>query len=525
MNATAMAEQTEDYIDCGSDDDDDLYDDGYFEEQLSFAFMSERARGRTDADNSHTGHNDDAAAYAEAAYPETDANGLGSEDLNAIALGTPGIAIYSVVDVVEALKASGAATTYPGWPIALAYAEAQMAFANAAVNPPSLVTTVYRSQPAIEDEVMPQDGDPRASADVISPDADDVYVSVSDAPTDRVLIDKTQNPVVALMRRGRKARRPTITLDAEDAPGNELSRLKRLLGLYEDERGPCRRLLIADEGMIRRLRDLDGIAPSFMKVTGVVRRAALFSRLTGTGLVVPPVLLSGPPGVGKSFFCDQVALAIGSSMTKIAVGAVRDLAILGYEPIWKTANVGFMTKALLACDTASPIVLLDELEKAFSGYDKAPLDPLLSLLERETARSLNDNYLGIPFNFSSCIIFASVNEPEILSAPLRDRFLHVPIARPTRVQMLAIARGMLLTRLQAYGGRIGMPDDKVIAALALHHPRRAARIIELSFGLMAEAERTRLTVEDVIGAGGLIDLDVERPSMMGFVPLRVAEED
>ena len=517
-----MVYENEDYNNCGSDDDDAAPPDTHREAQLSFAFMAFQKNSRPDAEGVDIAPDDDAEYDPELFGAAVRNQHVSDDPVLSDLLLTPSIAIFSMVDVVEALKVSGAATTYPGWANVLAYAEDQMAFVHAAVNKPAPVPKPAAGHVADDNEL--QAAKSSEPTNEHAPTEGSATAPAFKAQADHVPNKHTEQLVYALVRRARTTRRPTINLDGEEAPGNELPRLKRLLSLFEDERGPRRRLLIADQAMIDRLSDLDRIAPSFKKVTALVRRAALLSRMTGTGLVVPPVVLSSPPGVGKSFFCDQIAHAIGSSMTKVAVGAVRDLAILGFEPIWRTANIGFVTKALLACDTASPVFLLDELEKASTGFEKAPLDPLLSLLERENAKSLNDNYLGIPFNFSHIIVFASVNDAGALSGPLRDRFMHIPIARPTREQMLTIARSMLTIRIRSFRGLIAMPDDKVVAALTQYHPRRTARIIDLAFGLMAEADRTTLTVEDVIGAGELIDLDAERPNSMGFVPMRVVED-
>ncbi|MBY0611099.1 MAG: AAA family ATPase [Beijerinckiaceae bacterium] len=512
------------FTECHSDDLDGFDTESLIDYQLAFAFMAQDGGIDLSEDEDGGRGPHGKSAYSIVAWPGRNRDVPPVDDDDAEdALAAPGIAIFSLVDIVEQLKMSGAASTYGGWDEVLSYAQEQMAVIDLAAGQSGVATVRSSAEPSGEASAPPAADGPGSTGDASNgPEA--ATVEVSAAPPDARAIDPTLRVRLRLARRAR-ACRPSISISEEDAPGNAYPRLKRLLALYDDERGPRRRLLIADDAMIDRLGALDRIAPSFVKVTGVVRRAALLSRLTGTGLNVPPVLLSGPPGVGKSFYCNAVASAIGSSLTKVAVGAVRDLAILGYEPIWKTANTGFVTKALLASDTGSPVILLDELEKAFVGYDQAPLDPLLSLLEPETARSLNDNYLGVPFDFTGIIVFASVNGPEALSEPLRDRFLHLPIARPTRAQMLSIARTMIELRLKAYGGLIKMPDEAVVAALARHPPRRAARIIDLSFGLMAEAGRASLTVEDVTGAAELIDLDADRRGKMGFVPLRVVEHE
>jgi|APMI01.1.fsa_nt_gi ATP-dependent Lon protease len=94
-------------------------------------------------------------------------------------------------------------------------------------------------------------------------------------------------------------------IDLEFPPcgsANEDYRFRFLHSLAVDPRLGCRNLLLVDAAILIRLQALATAAPNFADAIGAVIRAANLSFLGSSPLALPPILLLGPPGIGKSFF-------------------------------------------------------------------------------------------------------------------------------------------------------------------------------------------------------------------------------
>ena len=129
--------------------------------------------------------------------------------------------------------------------------------------------------------------------------------------------------------------------DVLQQPTPEGERARYLKRILFDQRGAERELVIADGGMIARLRKLAAIAPNFAAAVGVVTRAARLSLLSGKPLVVPPILLLGPPGIGKTFWARACAKAIGVPHAEYSMNVQDDPGgLVGHSLSWRAARPG-----------------------------------------------------------------------------------------------------------------------------------------------------------------------------------------
>ncbi len=82
----------------------------------------------------------------------------------------------------------------------------------------------------------------------------------------------------------------------------------QMLARYRDDPDlTWRKHLVADAGMPARLRALATGASNMSGAIELVRRAAVISRHTGTPLRVPPLILVGQPGTGKTRIAGMIA--------------------------------------------------------------------------------------------------------------------------------------------------------------------------------------------------------------------------
>jgi len=290
--------------------------------------------------------------------------------------------------------------------------------------------------------------------------------------------------------------------ERESATYEEGVRLAALRRLSADPRGPERRLLIGDPDMLGRVEELKATSPHFTPVIEVAARAVQLSAMTRTGLRLPPMLLLGSPGIGKTYLAKRLAAALSTSAHVIPMNAVTDAALLlGHPTSWKGAKQAEVTRVLVEADCASPVFLLDEVDKTLTHRDEPePLNVLLTLLERENAARLRDEYLLIHFDVSHAVFLLTANATDTIPEPVLDRLLVFDVPRPSREQLLGIVRSIFADLAESLDGHIAEPEPAVIELLARRNPRRVRRILELALGFAAAENRRTLKAADVLAA-------------------------
>ena len=151
--------------------------------------------------------------------------------------------------------------------------------------------------------------------------------------------------------------------------------------------GFARRQLIADETKLERLRALKDEAPNAARVVEIAERAALLSRHAGSPLQMPPILIVGPPGAGKSFVARRLAGALAAPLTVIDGATTTDRGpLVGHDVGYRGAGPGKIASALLEGSTASPLILFDEVDKVlgYNGYATARRSPRSSRTDNGT---------------------------------------------------------------------------------------------------------------------------------------------
>lgn len=206
---------------------------------------------------------------------------------------------------------------------------------------------------------------------------------------------------------------------------------------------------ILSEGAVRRISplpdpevwgDLLEQFPNFNKVTAKIQSLAMIGKLGGGRPVpIPPLLLVGPPGIGKSAYLKKLAHILGVGITFMDCSSQSSASSLaGLSFTFKSGCLGPVAKLLCFGSEANPLFILDEIEKSATGRDHGNiLDALHNLLERVTAKDFSDEGLGVEFPIDTSWItwIATANSLDGIPPSLLSRFLVYSIDPPSQGEM------------------------------------------------------------------------------------------
>ncbi len=270
--------------------------------------------------------------------------------------------------------------------------------------------------------------------------------------------------------------------------------------------GLFRRHLVADAGTLARVAAVASEAPNAAQVVDVVTRAATLSWRAGSPLRLPPLLILGEPGSGKTRFARRIAAALGATSTTIDGGSTTDRGpFVGHDAGYRGGGPGRVARALLDGSTTGPVVVVDEVDKV-SAYAQGvrPLDALLPLLEPGTAGQFVDTYITLSMRAEGVNWIMTANGVAGLPAPLLDRVIVVAMPRLGRAEARDAIRRMFAALLAEYGLPDAALGDAALDRLQAVGLRQAGRALSLALGPALAAGRPAPDTSDVAGAAALV---------------------
>lgn len=149
---------------------------------------------------------------------------------------------------------------------------------------------------------------------------------------------------------------------------------------------------------------------------------------------LPPLLLSGPPGIGKTTYVRRLAELSGVVFRVLPLaGMSSSMLIKGASRGWSSARPGLVLELIKQTGVANPVIVLDELDKAGgSSWNGNAQDALLGLLEPSTTDGYVDDFLQGPADLSWVSWIATANETWKMSGPLLSRLQEIKVPSPRR---------------------------------------------------------------------------------------------
>jgi len=241
--------------------------------------------------------------------------------------------------------------------------------------------------------------------------------------------------------------------------------------------------------------------PNFTEVLEDIRKHLALCVGSNDSIELPPMLLLGEPGIGKTHFARKLAQLLGTGFGFVPMSSLTAGWVLsGASSQWKNAKPGKVFDTFLNGEYANPVIVVDELDKASSDGQYDPLGALYELLEVETATRFVDEFVELPIDASGAVWLATANDAGGVPEPLLNRLTVYEIDRPDDAGSLRIARTIYSEVRNAHDWGRQFPEslsDCALDKLAGLPPREMRRAVQSAFGNAKLAGRDEVTPDDV----------------------------
>lgn len=243
----------------------------------------------------------------------------------------------------------------------------------------------------------------------------------------------------------------------------------------------------------KHLQVLDGLQvdfPNFNNVIEHLRTDLMLQIRLKSPLRFSPLLLLGPPGVGKTAFARELAARLKFVYQEHSISSLSGSFVLaGSYRTWSSADIGLIAKLMLELEDGQGIFfLLDELDKMQEAGRNHPLGPvLLSVLEPRQAENFYDEYLALKLNIAPVFSWiATANDVHKVPDPMRSRLQIMEVRPPSKGEMPAVLRSIDRNLRQAeprWEKAFALLEADALKAMEMLVPRVACSVLRATYGL------------------------------------------
>jgi ATP-dependent Lon protease len=260
------------------------------------------------------------------------------------------------------------------------------------------------------------------------------------------------------------------------------------------------RLTVKPSG-IPVMDDLYDELPNFAEVLDDIRKHIALCSSSRDTMEVPPMLLLGEPGIGKTYFGKRIAELLSTGFGFVSMSSLTAGWVLsGASSQWKNSKPGKVFDTILNGKYANPVMVIDEIDKAGGDSQYDPLGSLYSLLERDTAAEFIDEFVEIPIDASSVVWIATANDESRIPEPILNRVNVYEIAAPDHDGAKRIAQSIYTEIRCTHDWGRAFPESAsaaLLERLAELGPRQMRRAIMNGFGNAKMAGRDEILAEDI----------------------------
>ena len=241
--------------------------------------------------------------------------------------------------------------------------------------------------------------------------------------------------------------------------------------------------------------------PNFSAVLEDIRKHLALCIDSEDSIELPPMLLLGEPGIGKTHFARRVAQMLGTGYGFVPMSSLTAGWVLsGSSSQWKNAKPGKVFDTFMNGDYANPVMVVDEIDKASADGHYDPLGALYELLESDTAGRFVDEFVEVPIDASGAVWFATANDASRIPDPILNRMNVYEIEPPDAKGAARIALSIYREIRNGHDWGKAFPEAPsaaLVEKLSAYGPREMRRVIQSGFGNAKLAGRAEITPEDV----------------------------